>query len=114
MSYKLNQQDPTRRQRLLDRRKPNDYPLAHTYPSPVYKTGFKMARQQPAGAYGPTPMKRSRRHAMIRRITRAVEDKKITEKYGALLIRLAFNGSLTRADVYGTHPTRRTNVKRRA
>jgi hypothetical protein len=105
MSYKLNKQDPTRRERILARRNHDGIPHA-----PMLVTKDKYGKQvvKPipgAPAFSPnngTPMKGNRRLAMVRWLNRNNRER-LKEPNLIRAIRL---GVATRREVYGFHPTK--------
>ena len=90
MSYKLNQQDPTRRERIRARR--TKEPVQAMRTKPVYGNG---------------PMKISNRRAMMRRLALRVKRREITVEEAENLTPLVLSGYAERQQVYGFHPTRK-------
>lgn len=91
MSYKLNQQDPTRRQRLLDRRN------KQTLDAPLVPHDKVKRRPAFVKAQG-TPMSGKTQRALMSHATR--------HKLKDTIIIAVYHGSATKQEVYGYHPTK--------
>lgn len=99
MSYKLNQQDPTRRARILARRKPKNLPYGHTLI--VEEDGSKTfipAKQAPAFSKNMGGLTRKTKRNMIKRAVR--------RKLPDYILQAIMLGTATKVEVYGFHPTK--------
>ena len=100
MSYKANQQDSTRRERILARRKPKNLPYWHTLI--IEEDGSKTfipAKGAPGYVKNPGILTKKTKRNMIKRAVR----RKLSD---AVLEAIMF-GTATRTMVYGFHPTKR-------
>lgn len=100
MSYKLNQQDPTRRLHILARRDKRNLPYGHTIilEDDGSKT-FIPAKGAPAFGKNPGLLTKKTKRCMIKRAIR--------RKLPDAIVEEIMLGTATRTMVYGYHPTKR-------
>jgi hypothetical protein len=108
MSYKLNQKDPERRKRILAKRAAykgkgidlNTLKLDRYGDYILPNSGIARGKQQPS------PMKQSRRNAMMRRLGLRVAAGDIELEEAKGLIKPIMAGAMSQADVYGDKTNR--------
>lgn len=113
MSYTLNKTDPTRRERILNKREETRgkgiplYALKRKADGKyiIPNSGIARGKQQP------TLMKQSRRNAMMRRLGLRVAAKDIELDYAKKMIQPVLSGTVPRAPVYGTLTARQLRAR---